>query len=126
MDPSPGSRGVAAGPGPGRICLRKYSRILRAFALRRRSGVRGAFGRERRSMEREIPMNLLLALLLCAQDPAPPDKTQKPPKADPQKVEQEVEVTSSRLEVPLKETPVATTVVDQERIESEHVESLTE
>lgn len=64
-------------------------------------------------------MNLFVAIMLCLQEPAPPEKPR-------QKADQEVEVTSTRLEVPLKETPVATTVVDRERIESEHVESLTD
>jgi len=67
-------------------------------------------------------MSLLLMLLLCVQDPAPAEK-QPAPKQEKQKAEQEVEVTSTRLEVPLKETPAATTIVPRERIEDEHVQS---
>lgn len=68
-------------------------------------------------------MSIMIALLLCLQDPAP--KPAEKPKQE-KTTEQEVEVTSTRLPVPLKQSAAATTVVDQTRIDLEHVESLTD
>lgn len=57
-------------------------------------------------------MTIVLAFLACLQE--------QEEKKDSPRSPQDIEVTSTRLEVPLKETPTATTVLDAERIGLEH------
>lgn len=61
-------------------------------------------------------MGVILALLLCVQD-----EEKKKPKQEP-----EVEVTSTRLDLPVKETPFSTSSVDGARIQAEHADSTVE
>lgn len=66
------------------------------------------------------PPFVALLLAAAAQDPAP---VQDPPKPPAEQTEQVVEVTSTRLETPAKESGSATTVVGAERIREERPDS---
>src|SRR5438876_10206938 len=113
MDPSARPGGLAARSRPGGICPPEHPRVLRPSALRRRSGVRETVRRERPTMERENPMNLLLALLICSQVPAQssaPDAG-KAKAASQEKAEKEVVVTAERRESDVMDVPAGVTVV---------------